>query len=167
MNSRRTIIALILLVTSINSYSQNYILENEELIFSFDTKKGKHMVLAKGKMNEYIIYRFGTKNKIEFEFPNKSKDSWTKFKYSYWLRGGGSSNSGIDLNYIYFTNKDFRYVVYDTYFSEKEEYSIGIRITNLKTNETISIKGDKRKQKGTLVDFRENNLLEMGDELFD
>ena len=49
-------------------YSQTYILSNEEVIFSFQTKNGKKMVLAKDKGNEYIIYRFGSLKKIELEY---------------------------------------------------------------------------------------------------
>ncbi|MFT3702630.1 MAG: hypothetical protein QM802_09680 [Agriterribacter sp.] len=90
---------------------QNFTLPNEEVIFSFNTQSGKKVTLNRDKANGYIIYRFGTKDNIEFEFPAKSKDSWTKFTYSFYLRGGGPQNEGLDLNYIYFTNKEFKYVM--------------------------------------------------------
>jgi hypothetical protein len=163
---KQVIFVLFFLVTKAG-FGQTYILPNEELIYSFETKNGKVMVLAKDKANEYIIYRFGTKTKIEFEFPEKSKDSWSKFKYSFAFRGGGISNSGIDLNYVYFTNNNFQYVIYDTYFSEGEKYNIGVKIIDLNTNKIIDIKGLRKTQKGNLIAFRDNNLLEIGDDLFD
>jgi hypothetical protein len=53
---------------------------------------------------DYIVYRFGTKDKIKLEFPENKADSWSKFTYSYYLRGGGAENEGMDLNYLSFEN---------------------------------------------------------------
>jgi len=157
------LIVLILLFSKI-SFGQTLLLKTEEIILSFETKNGKKAVLAKDKMNLYIVYRYGTTNKIEFEFPDKSKESWLKFKYSFYLRGGGASNDGMDLNYIHFTNKNFKYTIYDTYNVTDMKSNIGIKVTDLKTNKTTDIKGIYKSKKGTLVDFRDNNLLEIVDE---
>lgn len=143
---------------------QDYLLNNEELIFSFDTKNGKHVMVAKDKNNLYIVYRFGTKNKVEFEFAGKSKESWSKFKYSFYLRGGGSQNEGMDLNYLYFTNDNFKYSIYDTYYAAGRDLNVGIKVTNLKTNKVTDITGVYKTKKGSLDDFRENNLVEIIDE---
>lgn len=163
----RYFIFLTLLILTITSFGQSFTLPNEEVIFSFDTQNGKKVTLNKDKSNSYLIYRFGTKDKIEFEFPDKSKSSWTNFKYSFYLRGGEAQNEGMDLNYIYFTSKDFKYIIYETYLAVGEKQNVGIKIINLKTSKTTNIKGNVKTRKGTLVDFRDNNLLEIGDELFD
>ena len=163
----RQLTFFVLLSVTTTSFAQSFTLPNEEVIFSFTTQNGKKVTLNKDTANNYIIYRFGTKDKIEFEFPGKSKRSWTNFKYSFYLRGGGTQNEGMDLNYIIFTNNGFKYVIYDTYFSVGNKKDIGIKIINLKTNKTTKIKGDRKSQAGTLVEFRHNNLLEIGDELFD
>ena len=105
----KTYLFVLFLLFSTIAYGQTYLLKTEELILSFEIKNGKRVVLAKDKTNSYIVYRYGTKSKIEFEFPTKSKESWLKFKYSFYLRGGGTSNEGMDLNYIYFTNENFKY----------------------------------------------------------
>ena len=160
----RHFIFFALLILTTPGFGQSFTLPNEEVIFSFNTKNGKKVTLNKDKANNYIIYRFGTKDKVEFEFPDKSKSSWTDFKYSFYLRGGGIQNAGIDLNYIYFTNKDFKYVIYDTYYAVGNKQDIGIKIINIKTNKTTNIQGDRKTRKGTLVDFRDNNLLEIGDD---
>jgi len=163
----RQLIFFILLGLATTVFGQSFTLKNEEVIFSFVTQSGKKVTLNKDKANNYIIYRFGTKDKIEFEFPDKSKSSWTYFKYSFYLRGGGIQNEGMDLNYIYFTNKGFKYVLYDTYFAVGNKQQIGIKIIELKSNKTTNIKGNRKSRKGTLIDFRDNNLLVIGDESFD
>ncbi len=167
INFIRTLFFVFVLASSNIVFGQKYILPNELSIFSFETNNGRKVTICKDKENKYIIYRYGTKQKIEFEFPSKSEASWKKFKYSSWLRGGGMQNAGIDLNYLYFTNENYRYVVYDSYFSEANESNIGIKITDLKTQKTTDIKGKIKSRKGTLTDFRDNNLIEIGDELFD
>jgi len=83
------------------------------------------------------------------------------------LRGGGRQNEGLDLNYIYFTDKNFKYIIYDTYFAAGKKRNIGIKILDLETNKTINLRGDIKTRKGTLIDFRDNKLLKIGEELFD
>lgn len=82
-------------------------------------------------------------------------------------QGGGIANEGMDLNYVYFANGDFQYIIYDTYYAVGDKISIGLKVINLKTNKTTDIAGDPKTVTGTLVDFRDNQLLEPGDELFD
>lgn len=141
--------------------SQDFLLKSESGIFSFDTQNGKHVVLAKDKANAYIVYRYGTKNSVEFEFPEKNKDSRKKFKYSSYLRGGGVQNEGMDLNYVYFINKGYKYSIYDTYYSVGNKSELGVEVTNLKTSKTVDIKGVGKTRKGTLTGFRDNKLLEI------
>ena len=52
-----------------------YLLPNEEIIYSFETKNGKKMSLVKDKSNKYIQYRFGTKSKIEKFLDNNKLNS--------------------------------------------------------------------------------------------
>ena len=158
------LILLFFLITSNLTFGQKYLLPNEELIYSFETKNGKKLMLAKDKKENYIVYRFGTKTKIEFEFPDNLKESWSKFKYSFYLRGGGKINEGIDLNYIAFVNENYKYVIYDTYFSVENKTNIGIKIIDLRTDKIIEIKGDIKTRKGNLVQFRDNKLIGIDDE---
>ena len=155
------------MTVTLSARGQHYLLPNEVIIFSFATQNGKQVSLNRDKENKYIIYRFGTKDKIEFEFPDKSKSSWSNFTYSFLLRGGGTQNEGLDLNYLYFTNKGFKYVIYDTYFSVGQIKKVGIKIIDLKTGKTVNIKGTNNTRRGTLVDFRDNGLVEIGEETFD
>lgn len=150
---------------SISVFGQTYLLPNEILIFSFKSDKGKIVAFAKDKNNKYIIYRFGTKDNIEFEFPEKSVKSWKKFKYSHYLRGGGKKKLAENLSSVSFVNKDYEYRLYDYYFSESNEYEIGVLILNLKTRKTTKIRGKLKTKKGTLNGFDGSNLLEIDEEI--
>jgi hypothetical protein len=122
------------------------------------------MVLAKDKNDAYIVYRFGTKDKVELEVLDKTKK---QFKYSFYLRGGGKANEGMDLNYVYFINKGFKYVVFSTSYAIDDKYEIGLKVIDMKTDKITTIKGNVKTKKGNLIDFRDNGLLEIGEELFD
>jgi len=155
------------LVLSLNTSADEPLLKNEVLIFSFDTKTSKHVLLAKDSTDKYIIYRFSNKDKIEMEFPDMTNNSWKKFKYSFYLRGGGLENDGLDLNYVFFENENYRYVIYQTYSAADSESNIGVKVIDIKTNKTSDIPGNPKTRKGTLIDFRDNGLLQVGDEIFD
>lgn len=146
-------------------FCQNYLLPNEEVVFSFKTKKGKRMVLAKDKNNEYIIYRFGTQKKIELEYPSvKDKSSWDKFTYSYYHRGGGVQNAGMELNSLFFQYENFEYVVYYDYHAEGARVEIGTLITDLKTNKDIDVKGIYKSIKGDLTEIFNTGLLKQDED---
>lgn len=155
------------LVFSLSLFAQDFLLDNENMIFEFSTTKGKRMVIAQDTSGNYLVYRYGAKDKIEFEYPQQKENSWQKFKYSFYLRGGGPENEGLDLNYLYFQNGNFRYIVYDTYYSVEESMQCGIKVVNLTINKTTDISGDVSSQKGSLIDFRWDSKVEIGDELFD
>lgn len=160
-------ILLILLLLPLGMQAQvKYLLPNEQTLFAFETFEGKKMVLAKDTADGYIVYRFGSYHKIELEYPEKNKDSWNKFTYSYYFRGGGIDNSGLDLNYVYFDNKGVRYVIYDNYVAENNESTVGVRVIEPDHTET-DIQGIYRKRRGTLINFRYNTLLQTGNEMFD
>lgn len=157
-----------LFFSSYHLFGQKYVLNNEKIIYSFQTNNGKIMTLCSDKTGKYIVYRFGTKDNVELEFPkNKDKSSWNKFEYSYWLRGGGAQNEGIDLNYVAFTIEKTKYVIYDTYFANGEQYEIGITVIDLSNNKTVKIKGNRKTEKGTLIDFRYDKSIKEGEELYD
>ncbi len=101
------------------------------------------------------------------EFPERDTGSWKKFKYSFYLRGGGPGNEGMDLNYFFFDNENYRYVIYDTYTSAGSKNSIGVKVINVDTGVTTDIPGKVNTRQGSLTDFRDNSLVEISEELFD
>jgi hypothetical protein len=155
------------LLIALNSFGQDHLLENEKLVYSFKTYSGKTLMIAKDSNDRYLVYRYGTDSLIELEYPKNKNNSWKKFKYSYWLRGGGPENAGIDINFLYFDIDHYRYVVYWTYYSESEETNCGIKVINQNTKKETDIKGDLSTVRGSLVaDFRWNELIAKGEELY-
>jgi hypothetical protein len=151
---------------TLGTNAQRYLQKSESVMFSFQTQNGKYVMLAKDKHDAYIVYRFGTADSVEFEYPEKNMDSWGKFKYAYYLRGGAIQNAGMDLNYLHFTNNGYKYYIYDVYYAEKSRSSgFGIGVTDLKTNKTITIKGAEKTRKGTILDLRDSNLVERDTDL--
>lgn len=140
--------------------AQTYVLENEEIIFSFQTKNNKFVYLCQDKKQHYIVYRFGSKEKIELEFPkNKDNTSWSKFEFFSYLRGGGIENDAKDINEVSFNNHQILYTIYQNYYSEGEKHEIGINVFDLTTNKTIRIIGNLKTVKGTLIDLRDNDHI--------
>lgn len=140
-----------------------YLLPNEEILYSFETKAGKKMALVKDKKDAYIQYRFGNKDHVEMEFPaERTKDSWKKFKYRSYMRGGGKQNAAMELNYLTFTNKDYQYQLYKTYYAEDGSYNTGITVTDHKGKET-DISGIYKTIKGCMCKLEESALIEKED----
>jgi hypothetical protein len=160
--------SLLLIFFTISTSQAQYILPNETVIFSFLTSKGKTVTLNKDKEDKYLVYRFGTKDHIEFQFPEKpGSDSWQQFEYSFLFRGGGIPNDGMDVNYIAFINGGYKYVLYQTYFAVERKASTGIKIINVTTEKTTDIKAAAKTIKGSLVDFRTNEMIGTSGELYD
>lgn len=148
--------------------NNKYQTENENLIFSFQTKNAKFLTICIDKDEKYIVYRYGTYEKIEMEFPeSKNKNSFEKFEYSGWERHGGIQNEGMRLDYLTFSINNYKYIIYDTYYAVGDESNVGIKILNSETNQTTNIKGIYRTIKGSLSSFRFNDKIRKGDELYD
>jgi len=63
------------------------------------------------------------------------------------------------LNYLDFENGEFRYEIYEEYDSESNGTTIGITVTNLKTGEKTDIQGVGNSIKGSLIDLRNNDKM--------
>lgn len=82
-----------------------FVLPDEVVVLSFKTKNKKQVFVCRNQDNKYLVYRFGRKNKMELQFPEKlDESSFKKFDYSSYFRGGGVENLGMTLDYLSFTN---------------------------------------------------------------
>ena len=144
-------------------YRENLCTNNEEVLFSFklaNSPKTLSVCLSKTQP-DYIVYRFGTKDKVELEFPANKADSWSEFTYSYYLRGGGAGNEGMDLNYLWFENGGYEYKVYQEFTAEDNTTKVGIKITDKATNKATDIKGLSDSIEGSLINLRENKKIKI------
>ncbi len=155
-----------LLFISLPVFAQDYLKQNEKSVLEFKTTKGKKVVVALDKNEKYLVYRFGTQKNIEFAYPENGLNSWNKFKFSYYTRGGGSRNEGIDLNYLYFENNQYRYVVFQEYISSSDNTKYGIKVINRKTEEETIYNADSSSVLGTLIYLRNLKPLIKSNDLF-
>ena len=126
------------------------------------------MTLSKDNNDAYIAYHYGTPETIELQYPETlDKLSWDKFIYSFYLRSGGEDNSGMDLNYVSFVNNNYQYIIYHTYLAETNESKVGLIVLDARSETKTYIKGKYYTRLGTLTYLRYNQLLEIGDELYD
>ncbi|OJZ00308.1 MAG: hypothetical protein BGP13_20435 [Sphingobacteriales bacterium 40-81] len=58
-------------------------------------------------------------------------------------------------------------IVYNTYFASDNKSRVGVKVIQLSNNKIINIQGLVKSRKGSLVDFRDNEKIRQGDELFD
>jgi hypothetical protein len=141
--------------------NENLCAANEEILFSFPLKDSeKRLTVCVEKNNQdYIVYRYGTKDKLELVFPDKQKDSWSKYVYSYYFRGGGTDNEGQDLNYLTFENNGFRYRIYQEYTAASKETEVGILVTDLASGKETRITGVSEEAEGNLINLRDSDKI--------
>lgn len=166
------ILMLLILLNNVESFAQydKYLCGNDEkLIYGFKTKSNKLVSICVSKDDKYIVYRFGTKNKIELEYPKNNQSSWKLFRYDFYFRGGGTRNAGLDLNYLSFINDNIKYRIYYEYNAEDNKVITGVRIIDLNNKKVVNIPGLLNTIKGSLVDFRFDyrDKITTGDDLED
>jgi hypothetical protein len=83
------------------------------------------------------------------------------------LRGGGVQNEGLDLNYLYFDNGIYRYVVFQEYSAHSQTTDYGIKVINRETKNETVIEAKTATVEGTLSKFRDVKSIKEGDELFE
>jgi len=163
----RQILLLTAFLIPLFCYSQEYLQTNEKSVFEFETVKGKRLVIALDTNEKYLVYRYGTEKNIELEFPKKLSTSWNEFQFSWYLRGGGVQNEGLDLNYLYFDSGIYRYVVFQEYSSNSQRTDYGIKVINRETKNKTVIEANPTTVEGTLSNFRDVKSIKEGDELFE
>jgi len=136
-----------------NIYKEDLSVEGEKVVFGFQVADSKKIVsICMADDESYIVYRFGTMDNIELEFPEDRENSFSYFTYSYYLRGGGIENVGLDLNSFNFSNGGYQYQVYDDYEAETGIKAVGIRVTDEKTGKETDITGDSNSVIGSRID---------------
>lgn len=137
-------------------YREGLSAEGEKVLFGFQVADSNKIIsICMADDESYIVYRFGTRDKIELEFPEDRGNSFSYFNYSYYLRGGGVENAGLDFNYFNFSNGDYQYQVYDEYEAETAIRAVGIRVIDEKTGKETDINGDSNSIIGSMTSFRE------------
>jgi len=90
---KKTITIMLSIFFWVNTFAQLYnqlCKTNEQIIFAFQIKNLKWVSVCKEKNGGYFVYRFGTKGKVEMQYPAKlDATSWQQFTFQGYIRGGG------------------------------------------------------------------------------
>jgi hypothetical protein len=145
---------LALLFSAVTVHAKGLCTTKEEVIISFQVKKSAKMAsVCKGDAASYLVYRFGTPQKIELQYPQKlDASSWDKFRFEGYHRGGGKQNAGMDLYSLSFNIGEYEYEIAQTWHAEEDAYRLGIDVRHAGKN--VSIDANVKSQIGSL-----NSLL--------
>ncbi|MBC7867271.1 MAG: hypothetical protein H7X88_07040 [Gloeobacteraceae cyanobacterium ES-bin-316] len=130
----------------------------EEVVFAFQLKNKKWVSLCKEKTEKYIVYRMGTQNKVELQYPAVlDSTSWQQFTFMGYSRGGGKQNAAMNVAFLRFTNNDADYEIYETWNAEDDKQQCGITIKT--GGKTIDAKGNVKSRKGYLLSMQHNQKI--------
>ncbi len=150
---------ILLLILSISSFGE----EREQTMFSFTTTSNKLCSIVHDTISNTLYYRYGTSSSVELEVQDDLSDTTVVFTYSYYFRGGGVENAGLDLNSVIFVNGGYTYEIYSNSSAETGNHNIGITVSDSAENIVADIKGVNKSQEGSLVNFRFNYLIPVGE----
>ena len=155
-----TILLLLICTSTLAQKKPNYgILQkpNEEVLFGVNLKSNnKIAVVARDKKDKYIVYRFGTKDKIELQYPAiLDQSAWKSFRYSGYSRLG-IKNSPEEIHSISFSNNNIDYQIYDNWIGDKKQYDVGITVNM--NGKKVDLKGNASTRFGTI-----GSLMDKGD----
>lgn len=131
---------------------------DEVVIYSFNLKSNqKTAVLCRQKNNKYLIYRFGTKDKVELQYPAiPDINSWKLFKYEGYSRGGGKANDAEEIHSVEFFNAGVTYNMDDGWNANHGSYAEILIKTGKKP---IDLIGDPHSKVGTIGSLRDYSDL--------
>jgi len=136
---------------------------NEEIVFACQLKNLKWVAVCREKNGKYLVYRFGTKAKIEMQYPAvPDASSWQKFTFNGYVRGGGKANAAMHFGYLKFFNNNVEYELYDLWSSEDDKEEWGVLVKQGK--KTIDMKGNLKNKKGSLLELIYEDKIKKEDE---
>ena len=145
-------------------FDENLCANNEEVVLSFKMRNSsKTLSILTAKDYSYIVYRFGTRDNVELEFPQNKIDSWKKFTLYI------DSYIRASCNYrLSFINGNYRYDILEEFMSEDgryQNYKVGVRVINISTNTQTFLEGvfDSRIGRLSGLDNRYFDLPRYGD----
>lgn len=129
-------------------------LEGETSLLRFRLSDGSTVALLEGGSEDYLVLRTGTPDSILFQFPGELDDgSWDLFLYSFYFRGGGPWNEGLDLNSLAFTDGEIEYTLFEDYYLVDGSMQAGLRI-EYPDGSTTELKAVEGSLDGSLLPFR-------------
>ena len=131
--------------------SQHLCNTNEEAVFSFQLENNNWISVCREDSGRYLVYRLGNQHKIELQVPAVlDTNSWKRFTFSGYNRGGGRENAGMHFGYLSFKVKDVIYEVFELWNSQDSIEHCGLTV--MKNYKIINkIIGKLESKSGNLV----------------
>jgi hypothetical protein len=148
---------ILLVVLLSSSYSIGYT-QSDKTIFYFEAKKNRTFELKLDTISNKMTFRKFKKHKLLYELVDVLSDSIVVFSYGYYFRGGGAANAGMDINVIYFKQRNSIGVLYYQFESEENSLNIGFNEINL-NGRINNFKAIENSFKGNLLDLRFDNII--------
>lgn len=127
----------------------------QNLSFAFTTENKGLVKLTFDSGNNELAFAYVPVGSPGILLQDKLDDSIAIFTYTYYFRGGGKVNAGLDLNYLSFIYGLNKYTLYQEYSAEANSTEIGLRISELTSEEEeVEIIGLIEAMSGNLTDFR-------------
>ena len=121
-------------VNATSQFDDTLCLNTEKLVVSFQLRDGgKTVSVCMDRDGEYLVYRFGTKENIELEYPANKSQAWDSFTYDYSTKDAHDS--------LQFENGGFRYEVYQQDYTASTELKVGVKVTELATGKESDMAG--------------------------
>jgi hypothetical protein len=148
-----TAIGLLFLSSSFsnNRFANGLCKDNEVVVFSLTLSNSKKSAyLCKDKEEKYLVYRFGTNDKVELQYPKKlDASSWKAFTLRGQKRFGGKANAGFGDYSLTFNNNNVAYSLFESWSDEDDSKEMGIKIST--NGKERILKGDYKTKKGSLL----------------
>lgn len=128
--------------------------EGETILLRFRVSDGSTVALLEGGSEDYLVLRTGTPDSTLFQFPlDPDDESWDLFRYSFYFRGGGPWNEGLDLNSLTFADGEITYTVFEDYHLADGSMQAGLRI-EYPDGTTTELQAVEGSLEGSLLPFR-------------
>ena len=129
--------------------------KNEETIYSVKiSQNNSYATISRAKDNNYLVFRYGTKNNLISAFPQYKEDSWAQFGVSWYLRGGGAENAGTDLNYLSFNDEHYSYCLFSQYDAIENQHDFGLTVKNKSNKNEDILLGNAETVVGSMIELR-------------
>ncbi|WP_295714783.1 hypothetical protein [Mucilaginibacter sp.] len=131
---------------------------DEKVLYGFSLKSSNKIVLVcTQKDNKYIVYRFGTKDKAELQYPALlNATSWKVFRYDGYSRSG-VNNSPTEIHSLSFKNNNATYEIGDNWDGDENEHNAEVIVKS--NGKKTKIEGLASSIDGTLATLLEKDNL--------
>lgn len=133
--------------------------EHDRLLFGFESEEGDAWQIVAEDGREAIVIRWVKRDSLVLELVDLLQDTDTLLSYGYYLRGGGTSNAGLDLNSLHYQNAEYHLEFKDDWSADDDHQQVDLEMTKLSTGAVHYFLADTSTLVGSILEFRYNELV--------